>query len=105
MKGPSIAVMLAGKSKSDSDDSGGEPGLAEAKASALDAAKALMHATASRDAEGIYRAFRSLSTLCREIDDLEDSGESESEEEKSDLSEGEHEYGGLKEDEAGSDQE
>lgn len=96
--------MLAGKPSHEADDSGGgEPGLAEAKASALDAAKALMHASASRDPEGIYRAFRSLSTLCREIDDLEDSGESESEGDEKD--EGEHDFGGLKEDEAGSDSE
>jgi hypothetical protein len=78
MKGPSIAVMLAGKSKDNAED-GGEPGLAEAKSSAVDASKALMRAVAARDAEGVYRAFRSLSTLCREIDDLEDSGESEDE--------------------------
>jgi hypothetical protein len=75
---PSIAVMLGGKAES--EDEGGEPGLSESKAAGLDAAKALAQAVASKDAEGIYRAFRSLSTLCREADDLEESGESEEEE-------------------------
>jgi len=74
VKGPSIAVMLGGKP---SDDEGGEPGLAEAKSSAKDAATALASAVAAKDADGIVRAFRSLSTLCKEIDELEDSGESD----------------------------
>lgn len=72
---PSIAVMLEGKGKPEEDD--GEPGMGESKASALDAARALAGAVASKDAEGIYRAFRSLSTLCQAADDLEDSGESD----------------------------
>lgn len=71
---PSIAVMLGGKA---SEDEGGEPGLAEAKASAKDAATAFASAVASKDADGIVRAFRSLSTLCGEVDSLEDSGESD----------------------------
>lgn len=75
--GPSIAVMLGGKA---SEDEGGEPGLAEAKASAKDAATAFASAVASKDADGIVRAFRSLSTLCKECDDLEESGESDEEE-------------------------
>ena len=73
--GPSIAVMLGGKPSPDED--GGEPGLAEAKASAKDAASALASAVASKDADGIFRAFRSLSTLCKEVDDLEESGEAD----------------------------
>lgn len=77
--GPSIAVMLGEKPSADED--GGEPGLSEAKASAMDASKALASAVASKDADGIYRAFRSLMTLCKEVDDLEDSGESEEAEE------------------------
>lgn len=75
MKGPSIAVMLGSKPSAEEDEA--EPGVSESKAAALDAAKALASAVASKDAEGIYRAFRSMSTLCKEVDELEDSGESE----------------------------
>jgi hypothetical protein len=73
---PSIAVMLGSKSKDGGEDSG-EPGLSESKSAGLDAAKALISAVASKDADAVYRAFRSLSTLCGEVNDLEDSGESE----------------------------
>jgi hypothetical protein len=78
---PSIATMLAGKKgQAPADDEGGEPGLAESKSASHDAATALASAVAAKDADGIYRAFRSLSTLCRSADDLEESGESEEEE-------------------------
>lgn len=76
--GPSIAVMLAGKPHAE-DAGEGEGGLGEAKASAMDASKALMHAVRAGDAEGVYRAFRSLCALCKQVDDLEDSGEGEDE--------------------------
>lgn len=68
--------MLGGKSEDGAEDSG-EPGMGESKSAALDAAKALGSAVASKDPDAIYRAFRSLSTLCQGVDDLEDSGESE----------------------------
>lgn len=78
MKGPSIAVMLAGKPEHDEESgSNGEPGVSEAKTAAKDAAKAFAQAVAAKDPDAIYRSFRSLSSLCKEIDDLEDSGESD----------------------------
>jgi hypothetical protein len=82
--GPSIAVMLGGGKAPDAAKDDGEPGLAEAKSSAKAAAKSLAQAVASKDADATYRAFRALSGLCKEIDELEDSGESDDEEPSSD---------------------
>lgn len=77
MKGPSIAVMLGGGH--DEAEESGEPGRAEAESSAKDGAKALIQAVASKNPDAVYRAFRALCGLCKEIDDLEESGEHEEE--------------------------
>ena len=76
MKGPSIAVMLGGKSEPDE----GESSMGETKQRAEDAAHALAEALQAKDPQRIVRAFGALSTLVGKLGELEESGESEDEE-------------------------
>ena len=93
MKGPSIAVMLGHPEHEEEDGVGLSHG--ESKSAGADAGKALISAIKAGDGEAAYRA------VCA-MNELHESGEEEDYAKPEDT-EGEHE--GLKEDEAGKDEE
>lgn len=78
-KGPSIAVMLGSAEPKEGGGGDSEMSLSEAKSRAEDAATAFAASLEmeGRDPRRILKAFRTLSTLCAKVEELEDSGETD----------------------------